>query len=228
MTARTDLNAKPQAPLSREWVLRAAILLADEEGVASLTMRKLAEKLGVKAMSLYHHIANKDEVLDGMVDVVFSEIELPSGAPDWKTAMRQRATSARKALLRHPWAIGLMDSRTNPGPATLKHHDAVIGSLREAGFSIELAAHAFSAIDSYVYGFALQELSLPFDTTEELEEVGKAILQQVPADEYPHLTEMMVEHALKPGYAYADEFEFGLELILDGLERVHDKRSVNV
>lgn len=228
MTIRTDLCAKPRAPLSREWVLRAAVLLADEEGVASLTMRKLAEKLGVKAMSLYHHVANKDEVLDGMVDVVFSEIELPSGAPDWKTAMRQRATSVRKALLRHPWAIGLMDSRTNPGPATLRHHDAVIGSLRSAGFSIELAAHAFSAIDSYIYGFALQELSLPFDTTEELEEVGKAILQQVPADEYPHLTEMMVEHALKPGYAYADEFEFGLELILDGLERVHDKRSVNV
>ncbi len=224
MTTRTDPSAEPRASLSRERVLRAAVLLADEEGVASLTMRKLAEKLGVKAMSLYHHLANKDEVLDGMLDIVFSEIDLPPSGADWKTAMRQRAISAREALSRHPWAIGLLESRANPGPATLKHHDAVIGSLREAGFSIAMAAHAFSALDSYIYGFALQELNLPFDTSEELEEVAELILRQMPADRYPHLTEMM-EHALKPGYAYANEFEFGLDLILGGLERIRDGQA---
>lgn len=224
MTIETDSRAQLRGLLTREHVLRAAVLLADEEGVASLTMRKLAAKLGVKAMSLYHHVANKDEVLDGMVDIVFSEIELPPSGADWKASMRQRAFSARQALTRHAWALGLLDSRANPGPATLRHHDAVIGSLREAGFSAEMTAHAFSALDSYIYGFALQELNLPFDTSEELEEVAETILQQVPAGSYPHLTELMVEHALKPDYAYANEFEFGLELILDGLERFREEK----
>jgi AcrR family transcriptional regulator len=199
-------------PLSKERVLRAAVLLADEGGVASLTMRKLAETLSVEAMSLYYYVADKDEILDGMVD-------LPSREADWKAAMRQRAISARDALTRHPWAIGVMESRANPGPATLRHHDAVIGSLRQAGFSIALAAHAFSVIDSYVYGFALQALNLPFDTSEELEKLAEAMLREMPADEYPYLTEMIVDHALQPGYSYANEFEFGLDLVLDGLER---------
>ena len=176
--------------------------------------------LGVEAMSLYNHVANKNELLDGMVDLVFGEIDLPSGGADWKTAMRERTVSARQALSRHPWAIALMQSRTSPGPATLRHHDAVIGSLREAGFSIELAAHAFSVLDSYIYGFALQEASLPFDTAEETAEVAETILSQFPADEYPHLAELTVEHVLQPGYDYGNEFEFGLDLILDGLERL--------
>ena len=218
-TTRTD----PRAPLTKVQVLRAAVVLADEAGVTSLSMRKLAEKLGVKAMSLYHHVANKDEVLDGMVDIVFGEIELPAGEVDWKTAMRQRAFSAREALLRHAWALGLMDSRANPGPATLSHHDAVIGILRAAGFSVAMAAHAFSVLDSYIYGFVLQELSLPFKTPDELGEVAEAILEQAPTDDYPHLTELTVEHVLKPGYAYGNEFAFGLELILEGLERVRNK-----
>jgi AcrR family transcriptional regulator len=207
--------------LSRERVLRTAVDLADREGIATLSMRKLAEALGVEAMSLYHHVPNKDAILDGMVDVVFGEIELPRG--EWKAAMRRRAISSRQALLRHRWAVGLMDSRRNPGPATLRHHDAVIGCLREAGFSIAMAAHAFSVLDSYIYGFALQELNLPFSSTEELEEMADAILEHLPADEYPYFTEMVVGHALKPGYAYAKEFRFGLELILDGLERIREK-----
>jgi AcrR family transcriptional regulator len=223
VTAKNDPGAEPRVPLSKERVFRAAVLIADGGGVASLTMRKLAEELGVEAMSLYHHVANKSEILDGMVDAVFSEIELPASGAGWKTAMRQRALSAREVLSRHPWAIGLMESRKNPGLATMRHHDAVLGSLRGAGFSIAVAAHAFSVLDSYVYGFLLQELNLPFKTSAELEEMAGSILQQLPADEYPHFTEMIVEHALKPGYSYANEFEFGLDLILDGLERVRGK-----
>jgi len=133
--------------------------------------------------------------------------------------MRRRAISAREVLSRHRWATGLMESRTTPGPATLRHHDAVIGTLRAAGFSIELAAHAYSALDSYIYGFALQEASLPFDTAEETAQVTQAIMKQFSSGEYPHLTEMTVEHILQPGYDYGNEFEFGLDLILDGLER---------
>jgi AcrR family transcriptional regulator len=222
MAPPTKPETEPRIPLSRDRVLRAAVAFADERGIGSLSMRKLGEALGVEAMSLYNHVANKDELLDGMVDLVFSEIDLPSGTADWKTAMRDRAESARHALSRHPWAIALMQSRTSPGPATLRHHDAVIGSLREAGFSIELAAHAFSGIDSYVYGFALQEASLPFNTAEEATEVAETIMNRFPADEYPHLTELAVEHVLRPGYEYADEFEFGLDLILDGLERARN------
>jgi AcrR family transcriptional regulator len=215
----TKPATEPRIPLSRERVLRAAVAFADQSGIGSLSMRKLGETLGVEAMSLYNHVANKDELLDGMVDLVFSEIGLPSAGADWRTTMRQRAVSARQALSRHPWAIGLMESRTTPGPATLRHHDAVIGSLRESGFSIAMAAHAYAVLDSYVYGFALQEASMPFHTAEETEEVVQMILKQMPRDEYPHLTELAVEHVLRPGYDYGDEYEFGLDLILDGLER---------
>jgi hypothetical protein len=155
-----------------------------------------------------------------MVDLVFGEIALPAGEADWRKAMSDRAESARQALRRHPWAIALMSTRTSPGPATLRHHNAVIGSLRTGGFSIPMAAHAFSAIDSYVYGFALQEATLPLgDTEEETVEVAQIMMAQVPADEYPYLTEFTVEHILKPGYDYGAEFAFGLDLILDGLGR---------
>jgi AcrR family transcriptional regulator len=206
-------------PLSRERVLQAAVAFADERGIESLTMRKLGEALGVEAMSLYNHVANKDELLDGMVDIVFGEVGLPPGDADWKAAMRRRAVSARQVLAHHRWAIGLMESRTSPGPATLRHHDAVIGCLRGAGFSVPMAAHAFSLLDSYVYGFALQEATLPFDTAEQTAEVAEMILSGLQPDEYPHLTELAVEHVLQPGYSYGDEFEFGLDLVLDGLER---------
>jgi AcrR family transcriptional regulator len=222
MAPPTNPQAEPRIPLSRERVLSAGVAFADKNGIGSLSMRKLGEALGVEAMSLYNHVTNKDELLDGMVDLVFSEIELPLAEADWKTAMRERAVSARRALSRHPWAVALMQSRTSPGPATLRHHNAVIGSLRKAGFSIELAAHTFSALDSYVYGFALQEASLPFDTPEGTAMMAEVFLSQFPAHEYPHLAELTVEHVLQPGYDYGNEFEFGLDLILDGLEKLLD------
>ncbi len=222
MTRSLDPSGTVRVGLSRERVLRAAVDLADESGIGSLTMRKLGAALGVEAMSLYNHVANKDDVLDGMVDLVFGEIELPSGRTGWRPAMRRRAISARAVLARHRWAIGLMESRVSPGPATLRHHDAVIGCLRAGGFSIKLAAHAFSALDSYIYGFALQEASLPFDTPQETAEVAQTILAQLPPDAYPHLAELTVEHVLRPGYDYGKEFTFGLDLILDGLERARD------
>ena len=205
--------------LSRERVLEAAVGFADTHGIETLSMRKLGEALGVEAMSLYNHVPNKGALLDGMVDLVFGEIDLPLEGVGWRTAMRSRAVSAREALARHRWAIGLMESRRTPGPATLRHHDAVLGCLRRGGFSIELTAHAYSVLDSYIYGFALQEASLPFESPEETAEVAQEILDQMPADAYPHLTELAVEHVLKPGYRYGDEFVVGLDLILDGLER---------
>jgi AcrR family transcriptional regulator len=223
MPPRTDPKAAPRAPLSRERVLEAAVTLADRDGIGSLSMRRLAQELGVEAMSLYHHVANKDTILDGIVDVVFGEIELPSGEADWKAAMRRRAVSAREALRRHPWATALMESRSTPGPANLRHHDAVLGSLRRAGFSVELAAHAYSLLDAYIYGFALQETSLPFSTPEETAGVAQAIMAQFPADQYPHLTEIAVDHVLRPGYDYGDEYLFGLDLILDGLDRARSR-----
>jgi AcrR family transcriptional regulator len=211
----------PRTPLSRERVLRAAIGLADSAGFESLTMRRLGEELGVEAMSLYKYVANKSDLLDGMTDAVFAEIELPAAGTAWRPAMRDRAISARAALNRHPWATALMSSRTSPGPATLRHHDTVIGLLRGGGFPVALAAHAFSAIDSYVYGFALQEATLPFDTAEETAQVASAIFAGMSAEQYPHFTELTVDHVLQPGYDYSDEFAFGLDLILDGLERAH-------
>jgi AcrR family transcriptional regulator len=215
----TDHPQTRRAPLNRDRVLHAGVALADEVGIDSLTMRKLGEALGVEAMSLYNHVANKSDLVDGMIDVVFGEIELPRDEPDWRAAMRRRAISARRVLGRHPWAIGRMESRASPGPATLRHHDAVLGCLRAAGFSIELTAHAYSLLDSYIYGFALQEASLPFRSGEESAEVAEQIMERFPRDAYPHLTELAVRHVLKSGYDYGNEFQIGLDFILDALER---------
>jgi AcrR family transcriptional regulator len=218
MAKKTREAATSRVPLSRQRALSTAVALADAEGLGSLSMRKLAQELGVEAMSLYHHVANKEDILDGMVDMVFAEIELPSDGTDWKTAMRQRAESARAALTRHPWAISIMDSRTSPGPATLRHHDAVIGSCRRAGFSIQMAAHAFSLIDSYIYGFVLQEVNLPFDDATDLEDVVESMMLPFSAEDYPHLVELTTEYILQPGYSYGNEFDYGLSLILNSLE----------
>jgi AcrR family transcriptional regulator len=207
----------PRAPLSKERVLREAVLLADAGGVDSLTMRSLADRLGVEAMSLYHHVPNKEEILTGMVDLVFAGIPVPEDA-DWRTAMRQRARAVREALFRHPWALGLLGSRRNPGAATLRHHDAAIGCLRRSGFSIPMVAHALALLDSYVFGFVVEEQNLPLSTPEEVQEVAGSLLEHMGADAYPHLTEFAVEHVMKPGYDFAGEFEYGLEVILDGLE----------
>src|SRR5947209_7132103 len=200
LATQAAASAKARKPLNREQVLRAAINLANQSGLESLSMRKLAQGLGVEAMSLYNHVANKDDLLDGMVDFVFTEIGLPPTGVDWKPAMRQRAISAREVLARYSWAIGVLESRSRPGPATLRHHDAVLGCLRQAGFSIAMAAHAYSVLDSYIYGFALQQASLPFKSSEETVAVADSILRQFPADAYPHLAELTVQHILRPGY----------------------------
>jgi len=212
-------NADVRPPLSRDRILAAAVTLADANGIASLTMRRLGAELGVEAMSLYRYVANKDDLLDGLIDAVFAEVELPQADVDWRTAMRGRAVSVRATLSRHRWAIGLMESRPTPGPANLRHHDAVLGTLRGAGFSLPMAAHAYSVLDSYIYGFALQEPSLPFQDPEQKDRAVKAIMARFESGAYPHLTEIAVEHVLQPGYDYGDEFGFGLDLILDGLDR---------
>jgi len=219
---RTTKRAQRREPLTRERVLEAAVNLADQGGIESLSMRKLGQELGVEAMALYYHFASKDEVLDGSVDLVFGEIDLPVSGADWKTAMRHRALSVRDVLSRHRWAIGLMESRANPGPANLRHHDTVIGSLRAAGFDMAMAAHAYSLLDSYIYGFALTKMNLPFDASPEIASVAQGMLEPFPVDEYPNLVQMLTEHVMKPGYDYGDEFEYGLDVILDGFERVRD------
>jgi AcrR family transcriptional regulator len=223
--AVTGPAAARRVPLNRDRVLRAAVALADEAGLAAVSMRKLGETLGVEAMSLYNHVASKNDLLHGMVDLVFAEVGLPPGDTGWREAMRHRAISAREALRRHRWAIGLMESGSEPGPATLAHHDAVLGCLRHAGFSVELAGHAYSLLDSYIYGFALQEASLPLQTPEATAEVTRQIVARMPAGQYPHLAEQAVQRVLAPGFSYGSEFEIGLGLILDSLERAaeHDR-----
>lgn len=217
---RTNPRAHP--PLTRERALEAAIELADTGGIEAVTMRRLAQALGVEAMSLYYHVANKDAVLDGMVDIIFGEIVLPpTDSPDWRESMRERAQSMREVILSHPWAMRIMESRTSPGQATLRHHNAVIGCLRHSGFSVPLAAHAFSLMDAYVFGFVLSEVNLPFDASTsaaEMEQMVEGILSTFPDEDYPHLMEMTSEHVLTPDYSYGAEFTFGLTLILDGLE----------
>jgi AcrR family transcriptional regulator len=224
MAVRAPERTRRRAPLNRERVLRAAVALADQGGFESLTMRKLAKELGVEAMSLYNHVANKDDLLDGMVDLVFAEIELPSSDGDWKAAMRARAVSTRDALNRHRWAIGLMEGRTTHGPANLSLHDAVLGCLRAAGFSLEMTVHAYSVQDSYIYGFALQERDMSSESADDFAAEAQRQMhayQAVLAD-YPHLVEVVGGYVAKAGYDYATEFLFGLDLILDGLDRLRE------
>jgi AcrR family transcriptional regulator len=212
-------NNKRRIPLNRERVLKGAVAIADTAGIGALTIRSLAEELGVKPMAIYYHVANKDEILDGIVDLVFAEIELPETDGDWRSELVRRASSARRVLSRHHWAIGLMESRKSPGPATLRHHDAVLGTLRKAGFTVEMTAHAYALLDSYVYGFALQEAALPFQGTGTAAGVAESMMEQFPADAYPHLVELTTEYILQPGYDFGDEFDFGLDVILDALSR---------
>jgi AcrR family transcriptional regulator len=206
------------AGLSKHRVVVEAVRLADREGVDGLSMRRLAGALGAGAMSLYHYVASKDELLDAMIDIVFQEIELPPEATDWQSAMRREAVSTRQALARHPWAIGLMESRTSPGPANLRHREAVTACLRGAGFSVSMATHANWLLNSYVYGFALQDASLQFDTADEFADMTEDVfLPQLPPDEFPFLNESAAA-LLAAGYDPAEEFIFGLDLILAALE----------
>jgi len=206
-------------------VLRAAIAHADKRGAEELTMRKLAKALGIEAMSLYNHVANKDDLLDGMVDLVFSEIEPPDPDGDWKEELRKRALSTRAALARHPWAIGQMEGRTDHGPANLRIHDAVLGCLRAAGFSLEMTVHAYSVQDAYIYGFALQETDMASRTPEDFAAEAQRQMRDYEAvlGDYPHLVEVVGGHVAEAGYDYATEFLFGLDVILDGLERLLER-----
>jgi AcrR family transcriptional regulator len=187
-------------------------------------MRKLADELGAGAMSLYHYVPNKTDLIDGMIDIVFSEIELPSPEDEWKTAMRKRAVSTREALARHPWAIGEMEGRSTHGPSNLRLHDAVLGCLRAAGFSLEMTVHAYSVQDSYIYGFALQERDMSSESADDFAAEAQRQMQayQAVLADYPHLVEVVGGHVAKTGYDYATEFLFGLDLILDGLDRLRD------
>ncbi|WP_240987152.1 TetR/AcrR family transcriptional regulator C-terminal domain-containing protein [Arthrobacter sp. Soil736] len=220
MPTTTPPLPRKRLPLSREKVLECALDLADESGIAALTIRSLAQSMGTKPMSLYYYVANKDEILDGIVDLVFSEIELPSPAGEWREEMNRRAHGVRAALKRHPWAVGLLESRASPGAGTLRHHEATLGTLRAAGLSVQLTAHAYALLDSYIYGFALQEAALPFDGRDTAAEITTPIVQRFSTGEYPHMVEIAMEHVLKPGYDFGDEFDFGLNLILDGLSRL--------
>jgi AcrR family transcriptional regulator len=218
MPKKSKALAKSRIPLTKERVLQAAVAFADEFGIESLSMRKLGEALGVEAMSLYKHVANKDDVLDGIADIVASEIELPAIGGDWKTAMRRRAISAHEVLMRHPWATMLIMSRANTGPAMLRYVDATIGSLREAGFSYALADHAWNAIDSYVYGFTLQKLKFPIEPPE-YAAAAKTFLPQIPAERFPYLNGLS-RQVIDGRHDGVNHIEFGLGLILDGLEKV--------
>ena len=205
-------------PLSKPRIIEAAVEVADEDGFTAISMRNVGKRLGAEAMSLYHHIANKDALLDALADWVFGQIELPITTDSWQEGMRRRAGSARRVLVDHPWALTLIDSRSNPGPALLRHHDAVIGCLREGGFPIDLAAQAFSVIDAYVYGFALTERNLPFDPSTTTEAVALAAEVTPLLAEYPHLAEL-VQHLTGSGeYSFSRQFEDGLEIILAELE----------
>jgi AcrR family transcriptional regulator len=226
MDTRMDVKAQSRAPLSRERILATAVALADERGVEALSMRKLAQELEVVPMALYKHVVNKDELLDGMVDVVVGEIDPPASGTDWKTAIRQRALSARRMLLRHPWASKVIESRTSPTPAVLEYMDAMIGILRAGGFSIDLTHHAMHAMGSRMLGFS-QEL---FDESAEAgpQPMEPEMLREM-AGRYPYITELVTAITHDPGSVVGPgcddqfEFEFALDLMLDGLERLKDR-----
>jgi AcrR family transcriptional regulator len=215
----SDQITPQRLPLTRHRVLEAAVAIVDRQGLAALTMRRLGAELDVEAMSVYKHVSNKDEILDGIIELVIGEIEIPAGGADWKDAMRRRARSARAVFGRHSWAIGLLEARGSKGPAAFRYVDAILGNLRLAGFSVDHAVHAFWLLDSFVYGHVIQETSYPAGTSEEMSDSTRSMLDQINPDEYPHLVEMG-EHALRVDYSIDSEFEFGLDLILSALERV--------
>lgn len=213
---RTESERKP---LTRSAIIDAAVALADSQGIDALSMRSVARALGVEAMSIYHHVAGKEAILDGMVDKVFSEFHTPDPGRPWADEMRRRSRSAREALTRHPWAVGLMDSRRNAGYENLRHHDAVLGCLFAAGFPTVLAGHAYALLDAHLYGFMVQELSLPTTPDGDLGEVAEEMLAEFPAEEFPNLARFTVEQVLRPGYSFGDEFDYGLDLVIDALDQ---------
>ncbi len=216
------MSSRRRIPLSRDRVLRAAIALADEGGIDALSMRKLADELGVKAMSLYNHVANKDAVLDGILDTAFGEIVLPTGEADWRSEVRKIGVSAHETLLRHPWASGLW-ARQKPGPARLRYGDSLLGCLRNAGFSKDLTFHAYHIIESYILGYTFQVLSFRASDEEQFASIAASFLRGELLAEYPHFTEHVQQHMEpEPGHDDVSGYELGIDLILDGLERLRD------
>ena len=222
MATQTDQTTEPRVPLSRDRVLQAAIRIADEDGIDALSMRRLARELGVEAMSLYNHVANKDEILGGIVDIVADEVEMPPNRGNWKAEVRTSAISAHDAFLRHRWACPLMMRTSSPIPSRMLWMEWLLRTLREAGLSPNLTHHAYHALDSHITGFTLWQVSFPFETREELLDLAEDFLGQIPADEYPYVIEHAKEHLAAPDPDEPNEFEFGLDLILDGLERMRN------
>ncbi|MBN7793573.1 TetR/AcrR family transcriptional regulator [Microbacterium esteraromaticum] len=207
--------------LDRAAVVAGAVELADEAGLEPLTIRRLADRLGVRPMTMYHYVDGKDDIVDGMVGQVFDEIERPDPGIPWKESIRRRARSLRTALRRHPWAIPLMESRRTPGADILDHHEAVLATWLGAGFELPVVAHGMAVVDAFVYGFALQESALPFGERDgDLAEISGDIAAHLAPDDYPALTRFTAEHVMRPGYDFGDSFEVGLEIVLDGIERL--------
>jgi AcrR family transcriptional regulator len=221
-TGRGAGRLASRPPLSRDRILAAAVEIADERGIGAITMRAVASRLGVEAMSLYNHVANKDDILDGMADLVAEQFDLPVDENDWREAMRRRAVSAHEVFGRHPWAPMLFDSRESSGPSRLRYFDWVLGTLIRAGFSVDGAARAFSLLDSYVYGFGIQQFNVSADGAAPTEEMAEAMLAFIPPEQYPYL-HRMASHAMRVGYDAEADFDFGLEIVLDGLERILDE-----
>jgi AcrR family transcriptional regulator len=222
--ARPEPATETRAHLSRERVLATAVAYADRHGLEALSMRKLGDELGTSAMALYYYVPNKERLLDGMIEIVFGEIEPPSTEGDWKAEMRKRALSTREALRRHPWAVGEMEGRTEHGPANLRLHNDVLGCLRSAGLSIEKTVRAYSVQDAYIYGFALQERDMSSETPDDFAAEAQRQMQEYQAllADYPYLVEVVGGYVANEGYDYESEFLFGLNLILDGLEKLRD------
>ena len=223
MATQPEPQPEQRLPLSRDRVLHAALAHADTSGIESLSMRKLVQELGVEAMSLYNHVANKDDLLDGISELVASEIELPPGDVDWKAGLRRTAISSHEVFLRHRWACSLT-MRPRASPARMRWMESVLRTLRQAGFSADLTHHAYHALDSHITGFTLWQVSMPFDTREELVDLAEGFLRKIPADEYPYVIEHAEQHLAPSSPDGRSEFEFGLDLILDGLERLRDAR----
>src|SRR5687767_4256548 len=220
MTTKPARPADARAPLTRERVLRARVGRADEAGLESLSMRKLGQELGVEAMSLYNHVANKDDILNAIVDMVVSEMEPPSPEADWKSALRQSAKSAYEVLLRHPWAASRILSGSGVSQARLRYMDALLGTLRNAGFSAEMTDHAYHALESHIMGFTLWVVGMDLGSDDDVAALATSFLRDFPRDEMPHLAEHIEQHMKPRSPENEGEFAFGLDLILDGLERL--------
>ncbi|MDH5753389.1 MAG: TetR/AcrR family transcriptional regulator C-terminal domain-containing protein [Deltaproteobacteria bacterium] len=227
MTTRDDAGAKkPRRTLTRERVLQAAIELADEEGISGLSMRRLGTRLGVKAMSLYNHVASKEELLEGVIDLLLKDVPLPSPDDDWKDALRRRAESYRQIFLRHPWALGMLEASRNPVDSAMRYTEAMSGCLRRTGFSYGMIIRALYVMDSYIYGHALQESASPFENMEEVKDLVQTLQGTIPIKEFPNLVEFMREYVLKGDINRLhpeNSFRFGLEMIIDGLDRAKEE-----